>query len=540
MSQRELAEEAFDDSDRHDTYERRIRELESHKPPANPRAKTYQPICETLNITHAEIREMKRRASNAPQQASTERQDLREDLGSLTDAIENPSGLSRNQLIALAESFGSASPETQTDMDLQAFLTQKAADNRRLVAEIDALRGASARIDNIRGAAHAALEALDYDEALHLLESARTIIREQLQEPIELNARLSERQAAIALIRGDTQTAFSLLSAAADSFAALDPVVSAQKRRAYALILYEHGYRYGGSGLADAIKLWRAACETLTEADHPRDWAWTTQNLAIALKAQGARIQGPAGTALLADAVTCYRDALRVSTEADHPLDWAMTTQNLGSALEAQGARTQGPAGTALLADAVTCYRDALRVRTEADHPLDWAMTTQNLAIALQAQGARTQGPAGTALLAEAVTCYRDALRVRTEADHPLQWAETTQNLANALSIQGERTQGPAGTALLAEAVTCYRDALRVRTEADHPLQWARTKENLALAEEAFADHAATDDPVPHLRAALTHVTAALTIFDPVHTSYNHEKASRLRDSLRARLADFD
>jgi hypothetical protein len=111
--------------------------------------------------------------------------------------------------------------------------------------------------------------------------------------------------------------------------------------------------------------------------------------------------------------------------------------------------------------------------------------------------------------------------------------------ILNGLEIR-EIKRRASNTALLAEAVTCYRDALRVHTEADHPLQWALTKENLALTKAALADHAATDDPVPHLRAALTHVTAALTIFDPVHTSYNHEKASRLRDSLRARLADFD
>jgi tetratricopeptide (TPR) repeat protein len=213
-----------------------------------------------------------------------------------------------------------------------------------------------------------------------------------------------------------------------------------------------------------------------------------------------------------------------------------MTTQNLANALKSQSDRTQGPAGTALLADAVTCYRDALRVRTEAGHPLEWALATQNLANALKTQGDRTQGPAGTTLLTDAVTCYRDALCVRTEADHPLQWAMTTQNLAGALQTQGARTQGPAGTALLAEAITCYRDALRVYTEADHPLDWALTMKNLALAEAALADHAATDDPVPHLRAALTHVTAALTIFDPVHTSHNHEKASRLRDSLHDAL----
>ena len=62
------------------------------------------------------------------------------------------------------------------------------------------------------------------------------------------------------------------------------------------------------------------------------------------------------------------------------------------------------------------------------------------------------------------------------------------------------------------------------------------TRENMALAEQAIADHDGTADPVAHLQAALDHVEAALTVYDPVHMPYNYEKATRLRDRLRARL----
>ena len=47
------------------------------------------------------------------------------------------------------------------------------------------------------------------------------------------------------------------------------------------------------------------------------------------------------------------------------------------------------------------------------------------------------------------------------------------------------------------------RDALTVHTRDDHPVQWAMTRENLAIAEEAIADHDATENPRPHLEAAL-------------------------------------
>ncbi|MEM9474779.1 MAG: hypothetical protein AAGA71_05770 [Pseudomonadota bacterium] len=139
--------------------------------------------------------------------------------------------------------------------------------------------------------------------------------------------------------------------------------------------------------------------------------------------------------------------------------------------------------------------------------------------------------------MAQSVDAYRAALRVRTEDAHPVQWAMTQNNLGNALSNQGTRTAGEDGAALLAKAVDAYRAALRVRTEDAHPVQWARTQENLALAHEAIADHPTTTDPRPALETALSHVEAALTVFDPDHMSYNHVKATALRDHLRARLA---
>ncbi len=505
----------------------------------------------------------------------------------VADAMGNIAGANRDLLEALAARFHIEGAFDLPTPTLRAELEKRAEDYRRVLRELDALKGTSDRIDNIHAAAMDAAKNLRLGEAKQLLRDARTILRdEKLRPVIEANAQLMVAEADVELLDQNPDAAAALLEGAAASFAVLDAVEAAKKREAYAETLYAHGLRYGGTGLARAIDLRRAALATLTEADHPLQWATTTQNLAVALRTQGSRTEGAAGTALLAEAVTAYRAALRVRTEADHPLDWAMTTQNLALALQTQGTRTDGPAGTALLAEAVTAFRAALRVRTEADHPLNWATTTQNLAIALETQGSRTDGAAGTALLAEAVTAFRAALRVFTEADHPLNWATTIQNLAIALRNQGSRTDGAAGTDLLAEAVTAYRAALRVTTEADHPLDWATTtqnlanalatqgirtdgaagtalldeaviaygaslrvltkddhpnywaqiKENLALAEQAIADHAAADDPLPHLRAALAHLEAALTVYDSVHTSFYYEKASRLRGDLIARL----
>ena len=63
------------------------------------------------------------------------------------------------------------------------------------------------------------------------------------------------------------------------------------------------------------------------------------------------------------------------------------------------------------------------------------------------------------------------------------------------------------------------------------------TRENLAETEQARADHDSCTDPRPHLEAALAHVEAALTVYDPDHMTAWHEAAARLRNDIRARLA---
>jgi len=106
-----------------------------------------------------------------------------------------------------------------------------------------------------------------------------------------------------------------------------------------------------------------------------------------------------------------------------------------------------------------------------------------------------------------------------------------------ALQDRGTRTDGHTGADLLARAIGAYDAALSIYTKADHPVDWAETRENLAIAELARAEHQATADPRPHLEAALAHVDAALTVFDPEHMPFNYEKATTLRNDIKARLA---
>ena len=117
-----------------------------------------------------------------------------------------------------------------------------------------------------------------------------------------------------------------------------------------------------------------------------------------------------------------------------------------------------------------------------------------------------------------------------------LLWAAGMNALAIGYQNLGIRTGGSEGAALLGQAVSAYRAALEVYTRADYPVDWAITQVNLAIAEVSLAQHDSCTDPAPHLRAALAHVEAALEVFDPEHMPYDHQKATDLRDRLRAAL----
>ena len=66
------------------------------------------------------------------------------------------------------------------------------------------------------------------------------------------------------------------------------------------------------------------------------------------------------------------------------------------------------------------------------------------------------------------------------------------------------------------------------------------TQENLALVMMAFANHPATTEPRAFVESALEHVNASLEVFDAEQTPHNHEKATRLREEILARLASDD
>ncbi|SEQ42963.1 Tetratricopeptide repeat-containing protein [Loktanella sp. DSM 29012] len=288
------------------------------------------------------------------------------------------------------------------------------------------------------------------------------------------------------------------------------------------IVWYERGRDRGLSfDLEVGIAL---AQRRLTLAQNADQRGAAGNELGIALAILGERASD---NDLLEQAVTAFRAALTEYTQDRVPLDWAMTQNNLGNALRNLGTRAMD---TDLLERAVTAYRAALTEQTQDRVPLDWAGTQNNLGNALLILGSRASD---TDLPEQAVTAYRAALTEYTQDRVPLDWAMTQNNFGNALATLGSRASD---ADLLKQAVTAYRAALTERTQNRMPLDWAITQQNLANALKAWAGLTDGSAAIDHLKTALSHVDEALTVFSAEHTPYNHNKATRLRDHILAKL----
>jgi transcriptional regulator with XRE-family HTH domain len=282
-TQLELALEAFED----ETKVRRVVELENGQV-ARPQARNLGLICEALYITAQDLARCKAEASDSRQQSDQDIEALRIERGSLSAALDEVQKLKRDQLETLAIRFEMPSPHLQTDTSLRSFLELKAEEYRSYRVQIDALDERIAGLGNLKAAAQGAADRLDFDEVEALLSRVHEV-------EADIAAKTAEARAANALLRGQVDQAYRLLSAAADSFAGVDPLEPARRRNGYQDRLYAHGLRYGGPGMALSARMTRDALADLPQATDPALWAGLQNNLAIAIRNQGSRTGGGGG-----------------------------------------------------------------------------------------------------------------------------------------------------------------------------------------------------------------------------------------------------
>ena len=217
------------------------------------------------------------------------------------------------------------------------------------------------------------------------------------------------------------------------------------------------------------------------------------------------------------------------------------TLGDLAIATLCLGERSTSPA---LLVEAVDLIHQHEKMVPRILLPKDWATAQNNLGAALKTLGARQGGEEGIARLNDAITAFQNALEVRTKDSAPMDWAMTQNNLGNALRTLGERQGGEDAIARMSGAITAYQNALEVYTKDSAPMQWGGTQENMAIVYKvraAFFDEEQDQAKAKaDLEQALFHVDAALGVFDPVHSPYDHEKATALREHILSALQELN
>ncbi|WP_282027045.1 helix-turn-helix domain-containing protein [Limimaricola cinnabarinus] len=401
------------------------------------------------------------------------------DIGSvLSQHLGDLARSSRDQLEALAVRFEIDRAYDRSSDDLRRLLEAKADEYRSYRGKIDLLDERQDEIAAARSAANAAAERMDLDECERQL-----LITDRLQTLLAIETK--EARASYALLRGRVHDAYDIFRSAAGALSSVDRNEAIKRGYGYFDQLYDHGLRYGNDGLALAVEIQRVALAAFTESERGEDWAQYLMSKANALANLGDRTEGDEGTALLEEAVADYRIVLEQFSRLSARGRRGATEQNLGGALCLLADRT---AGTAARID----------------------------------------------LLEQAIATFRSALEVRDRASSPREWAMTMQNLSVALRDLGVAMQDVAGRRYLLEAIEICNEALAIRTRESFPFEWALTQENLAYSRFALASHPTTNDPTPHLDAAEAHIEAALTIYSSDTSPYYFDKATELRQTLKA------
>lgn len=501
VTQPDLSEQIFGTRDRKGD----ISKLENGRVP-NPQAKTVALICGALGISPEEVDALKTDADRALD-GTVER--LLHENAALTKKLKVSEALA----IALAYEYAEGTP-TEFDAAMAGLRNalQVAADARakgRLPSNVDdALTEIIARVDALNDAGE--------------IEAATAALQDEEERASAGLARLYDKGLAQAVLTRDVDLAVSYevkrvtleTPDPAAFYGALDTI--RQRRQ-------DNGR---DKGLAFDLEVAIALGDTLhnyATTDEERGIA--LGNKAVALGILGERLQSPGP---LATAVETFEKLLKVFTRDAFPEHWATTQNNLGNALRTLGDRQDDPDA---LTRALSAFQAALEVLTRDALPLDWAMTQNNLGSALQTLGDRKDDPEA---LARAIAAYEAALEVRTRDTLPLDWALTQNNLGTTLGSLGVRQDD---LEALTRAITTFEAALEVHTRDTLPLDWAMTTVNVANAQRSRARLLSGDGARRALKAALSRVEDALTVYSPENTPYDHGTATRLRDGI---LADLD
>ena len=455
------------------------------------------------------------------------------------DRLDDVADLSREDLQNLAARFGIENCFDLPDETLRRQLSQKADDYRRILREVDNLKGHSSRIDNSHATAMGALRSGKFEDARIRIEEAKEIQNTSVLLPsLEANEKLTLTQVDLELLEGDLESAFALLSKTAESFVVIDQVEKVTRIIKYCDVLRDYARRYGGRAHRKQLELLDKADISVSRDDHPETWATLQTQRALALQGVGEQLSGAEGLNSLRQSEDYFRAALEVYDRKKNPTKWANTNINLGITLELLsriGKRNR----LNLLAGAIVAYEKALLVHTKTNHPWEWAAANVNKGIALYSRFHNYwfwQAKKKIDTLSDAEEAITSALEVFTFDQYPIDWGVAKINLAIIKGSQANFASGSRKQQLLNDSILYMHQASKVFSKTEHPVNWASIHLNVAIMSFSRARSQRASDPKTHLSTALSAIDQALEFYDPKDSPRQNAIATRLkRKVLRAK-----
>jgi transcriptional regulator with XRE-family HTH domain len=138
----------------------------------------------------------------------------------------------------------------------------------------------------------------------------------------------------------------------------------------------------GGDLLNEAVAIYERVLDYWKKAANIDKYAMLQQNIGGALclivDRDDSRIDQES---VLRRAIAALQESLQVRCKESQPTNWAMSLQNLAVAKKKLGSRLEDEGGLSLLIQSVHDLQEALTIRTRSEHPFDWALTRENLAL---------------------------------------------------------------------------------------------------------------------------------------------------------------
>jgi transcriptional regulator with XRE-family HTH domain len=432
----------------------RISYIETGKTP-NPQTRTVDALCVALNISLDE-----RQRCHAVERAH----------------------LPKKLLIKLMRTFGVEMPEA-TEGELVAFLSLKANELRELQARLEGIASAEGRIADLVSKANAAIGDGDFDIADHFLQEAEAVhLESSTIVAVKRQAQLRLERGNASLLSGDISLAADHFERSSHYFSGIDPVLEADHRLEYSLLLRYYGYRYKNSAALFAAKIALAKnLEIWSKETHTEKWCDTK----IALSGVGYRLSefDAADNSLshLEYAKVQLEEARSACSEHLLPMQSASIAINLANVYSHPLLSKTTADRVANLSLALELQNTALRLLPQAKEPERWGVLQHNLACSYVAMSKVSAVDADAVVLLNKAIQHADlSFEVRDPVESLQYWIASSRTLADALLTLAERATSEDAAPHIERAHAVLRAAQGRISESDHPHQWAQLQEQLA------------------------------------------------------------